>query len=123
MNKQFGQYLTIEQLHSGPFGTVYKARHAKARGEFAVKHFNPDPVLASRDQIKQALLDFVERAQLQQRIGAARGRCWSAVHELVTGEGGYCVFSYFPSSIRRLVQTRCEISGPELYSIISGILD
>lgn len=122
MTRQFGQFEAVAQLHSGPFGTLFKARYSRRRGDYAVKYFNPDPVLANPDQIKQALADFVERGQLERRLVAEGATHWVRVHELVSGEGGYRVLDYYSHTARTLIQNHAELTALELHSIISGVV-
>ena len=122
MTRQFGQFEAVAQLHAGPFGTLFKARYSRRRGDYAVKYFNPDPVLANPDQIKQALADFVERGQLERRLVAEGATHWVRVHELVSGEGGYRVLDYYSQTARTLIQNHIELTGLELHSIISGVV-
>jgi len=122
MTRQFGQFEAVAQLHAGPFGTLFKARYSRRRGDYAVRYFNPDPVLANPDQIKQALADFVERGQLERRLVAEGATHWVRVHELVSGEGGYRVLDYYSQTARTLIQNHIELTGLELHSIISGVV-
>jgi len=122
MTRQFGQFEAVAQLHAGPFGTLFKARYSRRRGDYAVRYFNPDPVLANPDQIKQALADFVERGQLERRLVAEGATHWVRVHELVSGEGGYRVLDYYSQTARTLIQNHAELTGLELHSIISGVV-
>ncbi|HEX5244748.1 MAG TPA: hypothetical protein VFW23_15905, partial [Tepidisphaeraceae bacterium] len=122
MTRQFGQFEAVAQLHAGPFGSLFKARYSRRRGDYAVKYFNPDPVLANPDQIKQALADFVERGQLERRLVAEGATHWVRVHEMVSGEGGYRVLDYYPQTARTLIQNHAELTGLELHSIISGFV-
>ena len=120
MTRQFGQFEAVAQLHAGPFGTLFKARYSRRRGDYAVRYFNPDPVLANPEQIKQALADFVERGQLERRLVAEGATHWVRVHELVSGEGGYRVLDYYSQTARTLIQNHIDLTGLELHSIISG---
>ena len=122
MTRQFGQFEAVAQLHAGPFGTLFKARYSRRRGDYAVKYFNPDPVLANPDQIKQALADFVERGQLERRLVAEGATHWVRVHELVSGEGGYRVLDYYPQTARTLIQNHIDLTAIELHSIICGVV-
>src|SRR6185437_9224202 len=97
-------------------------RYSRRRGDYAVKYFNPDPVLANPDQIKQALADFVERGQLERSLVAEGATHWVRVHELVSGEGGYRVLDYYSQTARTLIQNQIELTGLELHSIISGVV-
>jgi TPR repeat protein len=125
----FGRYEVVDELYRTPFGYVCSARLAGTEGngngngrltDYLVKVYDPAGAEASPDE--RGASDFLSRARLQQKMGAAQAPHWARVHDLGISEAKpYYVTDYYPRTAQKLVVGRVILNSAALHEIISSV--
>ena len=128
-----GQYDVIDELYRTQFGYVATVRPrggdddpaaagAPGAPRLAAKVFSPTVGDARAREAEAAA--FVERARLQQHLGAKGARHWAKVHDVgpVPGGGAYYVTDYHPLSLKKLIQGRVTVTAAQLHRVVSSIV-
>jgi hypothetical protein len=119
-----GRYEVLNELHAGSAVSVSRAKLADGKAaNFVVKWLHPRNIDA--EALRSQVDAFLERARLQQRVGASPNtRHWAPIRYL--GKlpiGAFYVTDYFPASADNWIADPAPVSAAALGLLVSSVVE
>ena len=119
----FGRYETVRELHRSGFTVLYSGRAAADPAEkFAVKLFQPSPLLLETGQVKAESELFLSSARIQQKTAASGAQYWAPVYECGSiPDGAFYVTDKYDRSLQQLIDVRVALTAQALCEIVESV--
>ncbi|MHC4437106.1 MAG: formylglycine-generating enzyme family protein, partial [Planctomycetota bacterium] len=121
---RFGRFESVHELHRTGVAVIYSGQEAAGHEEkFALKIFQPSPLILGEDVLKSESDLFLNSAGIQQKVAASGARHWAPIYECGSiPDGAYYVTDKYDRSLQQLLDGRLRISGPVLHAIVESIV-
>jgi formylglycine-generating enzyme required for sulfatase activity/regulator of sigma D len=119
----FGRYETVRELYRSGFTVLYSGRAAADPAEkFAVKLFQPSPLLLETEQVKTESELFLNSARIQQKAAASGAQYWAPVYECGSiPDGAFYVTDKYDRSLQQLIDVRVALTSQSLCEIVESV--
>jgi len=119
----FGRYETVRELHRSGFTVLYSGRAAADPAEkFAIKLFQPSPLLLETEQVRTESGLFLNSARIQQKTASGGAQYWAPVYECGSiPDGAFYVTDKYDRSLQQLIDVRVALTAQALCEIVESV--
>jgi formylglycine-generating enzyme required for sulfatase activity len=120
---RFGRFESVHELHRTGVAVVYSGQEAVGNEEkFALKVFQPSPLILGEDLLKSETDLFLNSACIQQKVAASGAQHWAPIYECDSiPDGTFYVTDKYDRSLQQLMDGKLRISNPVLHAIVKSI--
>jgi len=120
----FGRFECVRELHRTGFTVVFSGREAASNEEkFALKIFQPSPLMLGEEQAKIESNRFLNSAAIQKKVADGGAQHWAPVYDCgSTPEGTFYTTDKYDRSLQQLIDGRIKVSTQVLHTIIESIV-